>query len=809
MKAYLFPGQGAQRIGMGADLFDAYPDLTWRAGEILDYDIAALCRDGPIEKLSQTQFTQPALYVVNALRYLKHRDETGETPDFLLGHSVSEYVALFAAGVLDFATGLSLVARRGALMAEARGGGMAAVLGLDPDAVAELIAREGLADIYPANFNTPRQIVVSGRKDAIVAAEPLFLATGASHYKVLPVSGAFHTPFMEAARAEFAGVVAAADFSPQQVPVISNVTARPHVDADIRARMVEQITAPVRWAESLRYLMARGVAFTETVELGPDGPPVVRPMFRRTEMEAGPLPPEEMAVAVPVAAAATPEPAFEAAAPAAQPIQPTPSGPVADAGAAPCPERSADAVLSEVASPQVSTDSRPCHTPRFSVERLGSRAFCDAFGIRHPYASGAMYRGIASTDIVIRMANAGLLGFFGAAGLSTAEVRNAIRRIRSGIPDAAPFGVNFIARVNRPHLEDELTDLLLEEGVTIVEASAFMEVTPALVRYRAKGLTREAGRTRARNRVVAKVSRPDVAAQFLAPAPDDVVKKLRASEAITGDEAELLAHLPMADAICVESDSGGHTDQGMPFALIPPILKLRDDAQMRFPDAGPIFVGAAGGIGTPEAAAAVLVLGADFLVTGSINQCTVEAGTSDAVKDLLEAINVYDTAYAPSGEMFELGSKVQVLKKGVFFPARAEKLVTIYRQHESLEAIDPALRRQIEERYFHKNFEEVYADLAKTYAPVEIARAEAMPKHRMALVFKRYFRDTTDWALAGEMAHKVDFQVHCGPAQGAFNQWVAGTELESWPSRHVDDIALKLLDGTADLLSRRFSALVG
>ena len=244
MKAYLFPGQGAQRLGMGADLFDAYPDLTWRAGEILDYDIAALCREGPIEKLSETRFTQPALYVVNALKYLKHRDETGEAPDFLLGHSVSEYVALFASGVLDFATGLSLVARRGALMAEARGGGMAAVLGLDPETVADLIAREGLTDIYPANFNTPRQIVVSGRRDAIVAAEPLFLAAGASHYKVLPVSGAFHTPFMEAARAAFAGIVAAADFSPQQVPVISNVTARPHVDADIRARMVEQITAP-------------------------------------------------------------------------------------------------------------------------------------------------------------------------------------------------------------------------------------------------------------------------------------------------------------------------------------------------------------------------------------------------------------------------------------------------------------------------------------------------------------------------------------------------------------------------------------
>ena len=335
-----------------------------------------------------------------------------------------------------------------------------------------------------------------------------------------------------------------------------------------------------------------------------------------------------------------------------------------------------------------------------------------------------------------------------------------------------------------------------------------MEVTPALVRYRAKGLKRENGAVRATNRVVAKVSRPDVAFQFLSSAPQQMIDKLLQAQAITEDEAALLRVVPMADAICVESDSGGHTDQGMPFALIPPILKLRDEAERRFADFGPLFVGAAGGIGTPEAAAAVFVLGADFIVTGSINQCTVEAGTSDAVKDLLEGIDVYDTAYAPSGEMFELGSKVQVLKKGVFFPSRAEKLVSLYRQHDGLEAIEPKLRKQIEERYFGRSFEAVFADVVRTYPAAEIERAERLPKHRMALVFKRYFKDTTNWALNGDLEHKVDFQVHCGPAQGAFNQWVAGTEWQSWRRRHVDEIGLMLLAQTADLLTRRLSALV-
>ncbi|WP_417675557.1 ACP S-malonyltransferase [Roseibium sp.] len=784
MKTFIFPGQGAQQLGMGQDLFARFKDLTNQADDILGYSIAELCRVGPMEKLSQTEYTQPALFVVNALQYLAHMEDSDDRPAYLLGHSVSEYVALFAAGVLDFGGGLKLVKKRGALMAEARGGGMAAVLGLEAAAIEDLLRAKNIADVFPANFNTPKQIVVSGRKEAVVAAESLFLEAGASHYKVLPVSGAFHTPFMEDARVRFEEFVADTEFAPQQVPVISNVTARPHVDAEIRRRMVEQITAPVRWSESLRYLMAKGASFADTVEIGPGGPPVVRPMFKRTELEAGPLD-----VAVLEAEETARREALQKEVLQDQVPEPT-KGPAEE-------------------KPVARANGATSSFGRFSMENLGSRAFCDLFGLRYPYVSGAMYRGIASTDIVIRMARAGLLGFFGAAGLPVSETREAIREIRSQIPDGAAFGVNFIAHLNRPQLEDDLTDVLLEEGVTAVEASAFMEVTQALVRYRAKGLKRDGGKVRAANKVIAKVSRPDVASQFLSAAPEPVIAKLLQARAITEDEAELLRNVPMADAICVESDSGGHTDQGMPFALIPPILKLRDEAERRFPEFGKLFVGAAGGIGTPEAAAAVLVLGADFIVTGSINQCTVEAGTSDAVKDMLEGINVYDTAYAPSGEMFELGSKVQVLKKGVFFPSRAERLVALYRQHERLEAIDPKLRKQIEERYFGRSFDEVFADVARTYPASEIERAEKMPKHRMALVFRRYFRDTSDWALNGNIEHKVDFQVHCGPALGAFNQWVAGTGLEPWRARHVDDIGLNLLEQTAEMLNRRLSVMVG
>lgn len=773
MKAFLFPGQGAQRIGMGEGLFEAFPEQTACADSVLGYSSRDLCLAGPMERLTQTQFTQPALYVVGALTWLKRVAE-GAKADYLLGHSVAEYVALFAAGAVDFETGLRLVQKRGALMAEATGGGMAAVLGLDAAQVEEVIRRHGLTDVFAANVNTPKQIVVSGKREAVVAAEPLFLEAGASHYRVLQVSGAFHTPFMQPAREAFERFLAEVEFRAPAIPVISNVTARPHKPETIAALMAEQITAPVRWSDSIRYLLAKGLAFEDFEELGPAGGAVVKPMVKRTQLEAGPLD----------AAALAAEEAAEAA--KAQPAEEVP--------------------VREVPMRMNGTHHKAAG---LGAATLGSQDFREDFGVKYAYAAGAMYQGIASVDLVVRMAKAGLLAFFGAGGLPMAAVETAIQRIQAAIPADAPFGMNFIAHTNFPQLEEDLTDLLLRYGVRVVEASAFMEVTPALVRYRAKGLSREGNKIRAANRIIAKVSRPDVAAQFLSPAPERLLTRLLESGGITPDEAALLRAVPMADALCVESDSGGHTDQGMPFTLIPATLKVRDEAQARFPDFARIHVGAGGGIGTPEAAAAVFVLGADFILTGSINQCTVEAGTSDAVKDMLEGMNVYDTDYAPSGEMFEMGSKVQVLKKGLFFPARANKLVALYRQHDSLEEIEASLRRQIEERYFKRSFDEVFADVRASYRAAEVERAERLPKHRMALVFKRYFRDTTRWALAGDLEHKVDFQVHCGPALGAFNQWVAGSELASWRNRHPDLIADRLMAETADLLSRRFSILFG
>ena len=189
------------------------------------------------------------------------------------------------------------------------------------------------------------------------------------------------------------------------------------------------------------------------------------------------------------------------------------------------------------------------------------------------------------------------------------------------------------------------------------------------------------------------------------------------------------------------------------------------------------------------------------------SQCTVEAGTSDAVKDMLQDMNVQHTAYAPAGDMFELGAKVQVLRRGVLFPARANKLYDLYMHHNSIADIDEGTRRQIQEKYFRRSFDEVWQETREFYLrikPDEIERAERSPKHQMSLIFRWYFIHTMRLALSGDPEQKVDYQVHTGPALGAFNQWVKGSHLENWRKRHVDELAEHIMNGTAEVLRSRF-----
>lgn len=255
MKTYMFPGQGSQSTGMGEGLFDSYSELVERADAILGYSIRELCLEDPRDELGKTQFTQPALYVVNAMSYLRKVEEEGE-PDFLAGHSLGEFNALAAAGCFDFETGLRLVQKRGELMSRIEGGGMAAIVNATREQIEEVIKANGLSNVHVANFNAPLQTVISGLYDEVAKAQPFFHQQGNMRFYPLATSGAFHSPYMGEAMERFREALREVAFAAPRIPVIANVTARPYALDTMLDTLASQIASTVRWAESIQYLMA-------------------------------------------------------------------------------------------------------------------------------------------------------------------------------------------------------------------------------------------------------------------------------------------------------------------------------------------------------------------------------------------------------------------------------------------------------------------------------------------------------------------------------------------------------------------------
>ena len=448
--------------------------------------------------------------------------------------------------------------------------------------------------------------------------------------------------------------------------------------------------------------------------------------------------------------------------------------------------------------------SVPCKAVSWPVDiaSLGDPAFKRTHRTQYAYASGAMAQGISSVELVIALGKAGMLGSFGAAGMVPPRLEAAIQKVQAALPNG-PYAFNLIHSPHEEAMERNAVDLYLRYGVKTVEASAFLDLTPSIVRYRAAGLSLgENGEIAIGNRVIAKLSRTEVAQKFMQPAPARMLEELVQQGKITAQQASWAQRVPMADDVTVEADSGGHTDNRPLVCLVPTMLALRDQLQAKYQFSEPVRVGAAGGISTPASVFAAFMMGAAYVVTGSANQACVEAGTSEHTRKLLAQAGMADVMMAPSADMFEMGVKVQVLKKGTLFPMRAQKLYELYSRYDSIDDIPVDERERVEKQVFRRGLDAIWQDTVKFFEerdPDQIERANQNPKRKMALIFRWYLGLSSKWSNSGEEGREMDYQIWCGPAMGTFNDWTRGTYLAEYQNRRAVDVGLHLLTGAAYL----------
>ena len=410
--------------------------------------------------------------------------------------------------------------------------------------------------------------------------------------------------------------------------------------------------------------------------------------------------------------------------------------------------------------------------------------FAQYFGVKDGYVAGAMAGGIASVELVQSMSAHGRLAFFGAGGLPVDVVEREIISLSSL---KTPFGCNLLCNIHQPQEEERLVDVLLHNKITLISASAYAQLTTALLRYRLCGIFEQPdGSIAIPNRVIAKVSHPAVAQLFLSPPPQKMVSYLEKEGKISKAEAALAHRICIADAITVEADSGGHTDNRPLSVILPSIKRLADRSRYS------VFVGAAGGLGTPQAMAAAVSLGADYLVMGSIHQSCIEAGTSDLVKQMLCRARITDTDMGIAPDMFERGSKVQVLTAGSLYAPRSRKLRELYIRYSTFEEIPDTEKKKLSRLIFRDSHDAIWQqtkDYWQEHDPKQLERAARVPKHKLALLFRWYLGQSSRWARQGIAERKQDFQVWCGPSMGAFNEWAIENGFDNPESRKITDVS--------------------
>ncbi len=399
-----------------------------------------------------------------------------------------------------------------------------------------------------------------------------------------------------------------------------------------------------------------------------------------------------------------------------------------------------------------------------------------------------MAGGIASVELVSAMSDGGYLSFFGAGGLSLSALEVALTKLQS---NKGVWGCNLLHNPQEPYVEEKTVDMFLEYGVQIASASAYMKLTKALVRYRTAGIYEDDGVVFCPNAVFAKVSHPSVLQQFLQPPPQKFVQQLLLEGHLTQSQAQLCQRIPMAEEITIEGDSGGHTDRRPITSVFPVYFQMRNDAVKQFQYSRQILLGIAGGIGDPLGIRAARGMGADYVLLGSIHQCTVEAGTSNLVKEMLSQVSVIDCGMGIAPDMFEMGAQVQVLTKGTLYAQRSKKLQQLYKRYSSIDEIPEADRNRLEKSIFKKTLDEVWIETEEYWRvhPKQPERAGRDPKHKRALIVRWYLGHSSRWARQGTPDRVRDFQIWCGPSLGTFNNWAVSNGFSKWQDRNIVDVA--------------------
>ncbi len=764
MTAFVFPGYGSQETGMGESVFALFPDKVAQAEALLGFSVTDFCLDGAQqERLDSIAFAVPALYVVNELAFQRAVAE-GREADVLIGHGFGEYNALCAAGAFEFFAGLAMVQVLASLLAKESGGAIASVVGLTAEATEAVIEKAGYSTVSVASIDGPCHLSVAGMRSEIVAARNAFEDAGALLVVVHPATAALFSPHLKAVQHAFSSYLTHQTFAPLSRKVIAGAGAGYYTDSAVSHNLADQITSSIRWQDCIRRAVRDGCDWFHEIGHG-------RRLTGLIEKIAGDCPPATCnGIRVAVKRASDGD----------------------DASVAGGNDQLQAALQSVI-----------------PATALGSAEFRQAYNVRYAYVAGAMSHGISTPQMICKLANAGFLSYLGTTGVSVEDVERSITRTMAENNASTSFGVNVTGSSCSAAREDALFALLQRLGVRHVSISEYFRLSHALVWYRYSGATRNAsGQPAPCNRLLAKVSRTDTARLFMTPAPASIIVELVAHGKLTEEEAELAAAMPIADDVCVIADGAG---SGNALALLPAILCLRDTVASLTETSAKICVGIGGGLGSPHASAAGFTIGADFVLTGSINQCTPEAGTSDTVKDILQSICVDDTAYAPSRDQFAIGGREEVLKKGILLPARAARLRQWYRQYKSLFAVPDDIRHVLEGKYFKQNLDAVLQGLQQAEEASTLHRSNSDGDRdasgEMAMLYKAYLDQGMHLALGGVPDRQVDYLVYCGAALGAFNEWVRGSELEDWRNRHVDTIATRMMNETAQIMMRRIRVL--